>query len=98
MSGTLTYWVSDGKNSLKTVKLTVTLREDMAAGGVAEMRRLRLGRIIQEAIGQGARLSYRDLAMIMLTSRATLKRDMSHLRRIGGMLYATGLQDDGKQA
>lgn len=85
MSGTLTYWVQDGKRNLKAVQLTVFSHDDLGVNGVADLRRRRLGRIVQEAIWQGARLSYRDLGMIMLTSKATLKRDMSHLRRLGGL-------------
>ena len=93
MSGTLTYWVQDGKNSLRSVRLTV-LSEDDHGAGVAETRRRRLGRILQEAIWQGARLSYRDLGMIMLTSKATLKRDMNHLRQSGWLGGGAGEREE----
>ena len=95
MSGTLTYWVHDGKNSLKSLRLTLLSEEDHGAG-VAVTRRKRLGRIIEEAIWQGAKLSYHDLGMIMLTSKATLKRDMNYLRR-SGMLISTPRQIEGEE-
>jgi hypothetical protein len=83
MSGTLIYWVPDGENRLRLLRLTVCSEEDGASGGLASQRRKRLTRIIKEALGQGASLSYRDLSMIMLASKSTLKRDISHLRRMG---------------
>lgn len=93
MSGTLVYWVNEGNNRLKSVRLTVCSEDDRESGGIAELRRRRLRRIIDEALAQGARLSYRDLSMIMLTSRATLKRDLKYLRERG-----TGLPLSGKAA
>jgi hypothetical protein len=83
MSGTLTYWVSEGENRLKSLKLTVCTEDESPDCGVVKLRRKRLSRILGEAVAQGARLSYSDLSMIMLTSRATLKRDVSHLRGQG---------------
>lgn len=84
MSGTLTYLVEVGANSLRALKLTICSVEDRSNGdGLADVRRKKLNRLLNEALTQGARLSYRDLSMIMLTSRATLKRDVSYLRRIG---------------
>lgn len=84
MSGKLVYWVPEGDGRLKTLKLTVCNEDDRASGGLAELRRKRLGRILSEATAQGAKLSYRDLSMIMLVSRATLKRDVSLMRKLGG--------------
>ena len=83
MDGTLTYWVPEGGNRLKSLTLTVCSRGEDSGCGLAERRRRRLSRILSEAVAQGARLSYRDLSIIMLASRATLKRDVSHLRRQG---------------
>ena len=84
MSGILTYIVNTGENSLRSLRLTVCSEEDRAGGGcLADVRRKKLNRLLNEALTQGARLSYRDLGMIMLTSKATLKRDVSHLRRSG---------------
>lgn len=83
MSGTLTYWVSDGENKFRSLRLTVCSDEDRGALGHAERRRRRLSRLIREARNQGASLSYRDLCIIMLTSKATLKRDINFLRSNG---------------
>ena len=83
MSGTLIYWVKDGENTLRSLRLTVCAEDDRLSNGLAARRRKRLNRILQEALRQGARLSYRDLSMIMLSSKATLKRDVSHLRNLG---------------
>ena len=83
MSGTLVYWVPEGESRLRSLKLTVCCDEDRGSVGIAELRRRRLCRILAEAVAQGARLSYRDLSIIMLTSKATLKRDVSHMRGLG---------------
>lgn len=83
MSGTLTYWVLEGENRLRSLKLTVCAEDEGPSHGVVKLRRKRLSRILSEAVAQGVRLSYKDLSMIMLTSKATLKRDVSHLRGQG---------------
>jgi hypothetical protein len=83
MSGTLIYWVKDSENTLRSLRLTVCAEDDRPGNGLAEMRRKRLNRLLQEALKQGARLSYRDLSIIMLSSKATLKRDVSYLRNLG---------------
>jgi hypothetical protein len=83
MSGTLTYWVREGGGRYRSVRLTVLGRDEVPGAGLADRRRRRLGRILAEATRQGARLSYRDLSMIMLSSKATLKRDVSTLRKRG---------------
>ena len=83
MNGTLTYWVPEGGNRLRSLRLTVCAETDGSCASLMDLRRRRLSRILGEAVAQGARLSYRDLSMIMLTSKATLKRDVSHLRSQG---------------
>lgn len=83
MSGTLTYWVMEGKNRLRSLKLTVCAEDEISNYGVVKLRRKRLSRILSEAVAQGVKLSYKDLSIIMLTSKATLKRDVSHLRGQG---------------
>ncbi len=83
MSGELIYWVPEGGNKIKSLRLTVCADDDSADSGLAELRRKRLSRILGEAVAQGAKLSYRDLSIIMLTSKATIKRDVSHLRQQG---------------
>ena len=83
MKGILTYWVRDGVDSLKSVKLTLCSDDDSQVSGSAEVRRKRLVRILDESRSQSVRLSYGDIAMILLVSRATIKRDFSHLRKLG---------------
>jgi hypothetical protein len=83
MSGTLTYWVPEGENRLRLLKLTVCAEDEGPKYGVVKLRRKRLSRILSEAVAQGVKLRYKDLSMIMLTSKATLKRDVSHLRGQG---------------
>ena len=83
MKGILTYWVKDGANSLRSVKLTLCSKDDSDVSGSAAVRRKRLVRIMDESRSQRVRLSYGDLAMILLVSRATIKRDFSYLRRLG---------------
>jgi Fic family protein len=92
MSGTLIYWVKDGENTMRSLKLTVCAEDDRPGNGLAAMRRKRLKRILHEALRQGARLSYRDLSIIMLSSKATLKRDISHLRNLGMNMPLRGRQ------
>ena len=83
MKGILTYWVKDGADSLRSVKLTLCSNDDSDVSGSAAVRRKRLVRIMDESRSQRVRLSYGDLAMILLVSRATIKRDFSYLRRLG---------------
>ncbi len=94
MKGILTYWVKDGVDSLKSVKLTLCSDDDSKLTGSAEIRRRRLVRILDESRSQKVRLSYGDLAMILLVSRATIKRDFSYLRRTG-LVGVSGGSDNG---
>lgn len=87
MGGKLTYWVKDGGNRLRALRLTVLSESDRPISGLAGLRRQRLMRIVEEAHRQGGRLSYSDLSIIMLSSRATLKRDVSLLRQNGHHLH-----------
>jgi hypothetical protein len=83
ISGTLNFLAHDGRNRYRSLRLTVCSGGDWSNASSVDMRRARLGRLMEEATTQGARLSYRDLTMITLSSRATLKRDVRHLRRLG---------------
>ncbi len=77
--GTITYYVRDGKNTLRGIKLTLCCEEDfqyLKNSGVSMLRRLRLRRFLKEAMSQGVKLSYRDLSLLLLASKATLKRDL----------------------
>jgi hypothetical protein len=78
--GVLFYWASEGKNRLKKITLTLTASDDdlVLAEGLSGLRRRR-----REAREQGAPLSYADLSALLLSSLATLKRDIVELRKQG---------------
>jgi len=79
MKGNLVYWVRESRDRLKSLNLTVWAEKDrdiLETKGLAELRRTRLRRLIEESRRQGVRLSYRDLSLILLTSKSTLKRDI----------------------
>jgi len=83
-------------------KVTVRLRlydfnsdfEVLASYGLAGLRRHRLARITRQACDQGALLSYEDLAMLLTTSPATVKRDIYHLRHEGMFIMTRGVKHD----
>ncbi len=84
MKGSLVYWVREDKERLRTLRLTVCGDRDsdvLSRCGLAELRRLRLRRLVSEAEKQGVRLSYRDLSLILLASKSTLKRDLRAERK-----------------
>lgn len=84
MKGTLTYWARESRDIVKSLKLTVCSTGDLEAiqaMGLAETRRMRITRLLDEARKQGVHLTYRDLSLILLTSKATLKRDMREIRK-----------------
>lgn len=83
MKGNLIYWVRESRETLRSLKLTVCGENDtdiLNSQGLAELRRIKMQRLIDEARDQGAKLSYRDLTLIMLTSKSTLKRDVKNNR------------------
>ncbi len=82
MNGRLIYKVEEGQR-LMSLNLTVCDEEDLSHGSLSEIRRKRILRILQEAKEQGCLLSYKDLKLILLSSLATLKRDISYLRKQG---------------
>lgn len=82
-SGKLTYWVRDGKNTMRSLKLTVCDRHDVSVireAGVSELRRVRIKRLLVESLQQGVKLTHKDLSLILLTSLATIKRDLKALK------------------
>ena len=91
-----------GKHIRLTRKVTVRLRlydfnsdlEVLANFGLAGLRRHRLARITRQAYNQGALLSYEDLAMLLTTSPATVKRDAYHLRHQGMFIMTRGTKHD----
>ena len=91
-----------GKHIRLTRKVTVRLRlidlnsdlEALANFGLAGLRRHRLARLSRQAYDQGALLSYEDLAMLLTTSPATVKRDCYHLRHNGMFIMTRGIKHD----
>lgn len=82
----------------KTVKLKLmdpnTDLEALANFGLAGLRRHRLERVTREAYDQGTLLSYEDLAMILTTSPATVKRDIYFLKQQGKFIMTRGAKLD----
>lgn len=91
-----------GRHIRLTRKVTVRLKlldfntdlEVLANYGLAGLRRHRLARLSKLAYDQGALLSYEDLAMLLTTSPATVKRDVYHLRREGRFVMTRGQRYD----
>ena len=91
-----------GKNIRIARKVTIRVKlydfnsdlDVLAKLGLAGLRRHRLARITKQAYDQGALLSYEDLAMILTTSPATVKRDIYHLRHNGMFIMTRGTKHD----
>jgi hypothetical protein len=91
-----------GKHIRFTRKITLRLKlldfnsdlEVLANYGLAGLRRHRLCRITRQAYDQGALLSYEDIAMILTTSPATVKRDAAQLRSDGKFVMTRGAKHD----
>jgi len=78
---------------LKLMDLNTDL-EALASFGLAGLRRHRLERVTRESYDQGALLSYEDLAMILTTSPATVKRDVQFLKKQGKFIMTRGAKLD----
>jgi hypothetical protein len=68
--------------------------EALASFGLAGLRRHRLARLTRQAYDQGALLSYEDLAMLLTTSPATVRRDAADLRQHGQFVMTRGTKKD----
>ena len=62
----------------------------LANFGLDGLRRHRLERITRQAYDQNALLSYEDIAMILTTSPATIKRDVALLKGQGKFIITRG--------
>ncbi|MBI4689368.1 MAG: DUF1670 domain-containing protein [Nitrospirae bacterium] len=82
MNGSLIYKIEDGQR-LMSLNLTICDENELKHKGLSEIRRNRLIRLLLEAKEQGCLLSYKDLKLILLSSLATLKRDVNYLRGQG---------------
>jgi len=92
MEGRLVYRVRERKACFRRINLTLCASDDvniLHSEGVPGLRKERIARLLDEARREGVRLSYRDLSLILLTSRSTLKRDMRELRE-----RASGIRRD----
>lgn len=84
----------------KKVTATLTLLDlnsdlqTLAEAGLAGLRRHRLLRLSKQAYDQGATLSHEDLALLLTTSPATVKRDARALRHQGFFLMTRGWKQD----
>jgi CRP-like cAMP-binding protein len=91
-----------GKHIRMTRKLTARLKlinfnsdlEALANYGLAGLRQHRLARLTRQAYDQGGLLSFEDLAMILTTSPATVRRDVQYLRRQGLFIMTRGTKHD----
>jgi len=81
------------------VTLTLDSSDDLEAlrSGIAALRRSKIQRLTQEAREQGALLTQEDLARLLCTSRSTIKRDITWLRKQGTDVPTRGqVKDIGK--
>lgn len=91
-----------GKHIRLTRKVTVKLRlmeinsdfDVLANYGLAGLRRHRIERLTRQAYDQNALLSYEDLAMMLTTSPATVKRDILALKTEGKFIMTRGSKLD----
>lgn len=91
-----------GKHIRLCAKVTLKLKlidintdyQALADFGLAGLRRHRLERITRQAYDQNALLSYEDIAMILTTSPATIKRDVALLKKQGKFIITRGAKLD----
>ena len=75
-------------------RLTLNKVEVLGTYGLAGLRRHRILRLTQKAYDQDALLSYEDLAVLLTTSPATVKRDIRALKRSGYFVMTRGAKHD----
>lgn len=97
--GKVEYLVFDG-NGAEPVSLWLTLigqgdEETLRREGLAGLRRKRIMRLTQEAEEQGQTLSYEDLCNLLLSSLATVKRDVHCLESQGIPVVLKGRRRGG---
>lgn len=77
----------------KALRLTLVGQGDeetLRHEGLAALRRKRIIRLTQEAMEQGVMFTYEDLSGLLLTSLATLKRDVHCLEKQGETVILKG--------
>lgn len=88
----------DGVATVRKLDLTLIGLEDkdiLYKKGVRALRHNRIMRLLREAEQQGGQLSYEDLSGLLLTSLATLKRDVSYLEGCGYPVDLKGKRKNG---
>lgn len=96
--GKVEYLVFQGGDVSRTLRLTLVGQGDddvLRAEGLAGLRRKRIVRLTSEAERQRCLLSYEDLSWLLLSSFATLKRDVQHLERTGNKVPLKGRRRTG---
>lgn len=91
-----------GKHIRLTRKISIRIKlidfntdlEALANFGLAGIRRHRILRLTRQAYDQRALLSYEDLAIILTSSPAAIKRDVALLRREGKFVMTRGTKHD----
>jgi biotin operon repressor len=81
------------------IKLSLYSPDDLVPlkRGLAALRQARIKRLTEEAYEQGALLTHEDLACLLSSSLATIKRDVRHLRQQGLRVPTRGqVKDIGK--
>ena len=75
------------------LNLTLITEDDeraLESGGLRNLRLQRIMRLTREAFSQGALLGYEDLSILLLSSLATLKRDIIFLESRGTEIMLKG--------
>jgi hypothetical protein len=96
--GKIVYEVSRPGNGGTAVHLTLVSHDDeetLRREGLAGLRRERILRLTREALRQQQVLGYEDLSQLLMTSVATLKRDISLMERDGQTVALRGRQEKG---
>lgn len=95
--GKVEYIVRSGSKELK-LRLTLVGQGDgevLRKMGLAGLRRQRILRLTDEAQKQGSPLGYEDLSSLLLSSLATLKRDVFRLESGGVEVQIRGRRKNG---
>ncbi len=90
-------YVSNG-NGATRLKLTLVGQGDedsLRREGLAGLRRKRIIRLTSEAVVQGSMLGYEDLVNLLMTSMATVKRDVNWLENNGHDVRIKGRRRNG---
>jgi hypothetical protein len=88
----------NGNGAPRALRLTLIGQGDedvLRSSGLAGLRRRRILRLAEEARLQECLLSYEDLSGLLLTSLATLKRDVSMLEKEGHSVPLRGRKQNG---